>query len=66
MLKSRGEESLPWRPLEVMNGKRGNNEMEPSFLRSCFPNLTSPARFLLQLASDTKLAVGIREIRREA
>ena len=40
--------------------------MEPSFLRSCFPNLTSPARFLLQLASDTKLAVGIREIRREA
>jgi len=28
------------------SGKKENNEMEPSFLRSCFPNFNFPARFL--------------------
>jgi len=33
VLKSRGEEPLPWLPLEVMNGERGNNELESAKIR---------------------------------
>ena len=29
----------------LLNQEKGNNEMEPIFLRSCFPNSNFPARF---------------------
>jgi hypothetical protein len=30
----------------LLNQEKENNEIEPSFLRSCFPNSIFPARFL--------------------